>query len=72
MGLHGAIAATVTPLRDGGSHLDEDAFAPLTRSSRTAGSTGSSRAAPPAKGSYSPWTNAGGDRVFLAVRPAGF
>ncbi len=29
--LRGAIAATVTPLRDGGRYLDEDAFAPLVR-----------------------------------------
>jgi dihydrodipicolinate synthase/N-acetylneuraminate lyase len=31
MGLRGAIAAVVTPLRDGGRHLDEDGFAPLVR-----------------------------------------
>jgi dihydrodipicolinate synthase/N-acetylneuraminate lyase len=31
-GLHGAIAAAVTPLRDGGRHLDDEAFAPLVRS----------------------------------------
>jgi dihydrodipicolinate synthase/N-acetylneuraminate lyase len=30
-GLRGAIAAAVTPLRDGGRHLDEEAFAPLVR-----------------------------------------
>jgi dihydrodipicolinate synthase/N-acetylneuraminate lyase len=29
--LRGAIAAAVTPLRDGGRHLDEEAFAPLMR-----------------------------------------
>ena len=29
--LRGAIAAAVTPLRDGGRHLDEEAFAPLVR-----------------------------------------
>ncbi|MGZ4208593.1 MAG: dihydrodipicolinate synthase family protein [Actinomycetota bacterium] len=29
--LHGAIAAAVTPLRDGGRHLDDAAFAPLVR-----------------------------------------
>jgi dihydrodipicolinate synthase/N-acetylneuraminate lyase len=29
MALHGAIAAAVTPLRDGGHRLDEDSFAPL-------------------------------------------
>jgi dihydrodipicolinate synthase/N-acetylneuraminate lyase len=32
MSLRGAIAAAVTPLRDGGRHLDDDAFAPLVRS----------------------------------------
>ena len=31
-GLHGAIAAAVTPLRDGGRHLDDAAFAPFVRS----------------------------------------
>lgn len=31
MELRGAIAAAVTPLRDGGRHLDDDAFGPLTR-----------------------------------------
>lgn len=29
--LRGAIAAAVTPLRDGGRHLDDEAFAPLAR-----------------------------------------
>ena len=29
--LRGAIAAAVTPLRDGGRHLDEEAFAPFVR-----------------------------------------
>lgn len=32
MRLSGAIAAAVTPLRDEGRHLDDDAFAPLVRS----------------------------------------
>jgi dihydrodipicolinate synthase/N-acetylneuraminate lyase len=32
MTLHGAIAAAVTPLRDGGRHLDDEGFAPLVRS----------------------------------------
>jgi dihydrodipicolinate synthase/N-acetylneuraminate lyase len=32
MELRGAIAAAVTPFRDGGRHLDDDAFAPLVRS----------------------------------------
>ena len=27
--IHGALAAAVTPLRDGGTHLDEDAFGPV-------------------------------------------
>jgi dihydrodipicolinate synthase/N-acetylneuraminate lyase len=31
MSLHGAIAAAVTPMRDGGHALDGDAFAPLVR-----------------------------------------
>jgi dihydrodipicolinate synthase/N-acetylneuraminate lyase len=39
-GLHGAIAAAVTPLRDGGRHLDEEAFAPLVRSFAAGGVDG--------------------------------
>jgi dihydrodipicolinate synthase/N-acetylneuraminate lyase len=39
-GLHGAIAAAVTPLRDGGQHLDEEAFAPLVRSFAAGGVDG--------------------------------
>ena len=31
MSLHGAIAAAVTPMRDGGQALDGEAFAPLVR-----------------------------------------
>jgi dihydrodipicolinate synthase/N-acetylneuraminate lyase len=31
MGLRGAIAAAVTPMRDGGRHVDDEAFAPLVR-----------------------------------------
>jgi dihydrodipicolinate synthase/N-acetylneuraminate lyase len=31
MGLRGAIAAAVTPMRDGGRHLDDEACAPLVR-----------------------------------------
>ena len=27
--IHGALAAAVTPLRDGGTRLDEDAFGPI-------------------------------------------
>ena len=30
-GLRGAIAAAITPLRDGGRHLDTEAFPPLVR-----------------------------------------
>lgn len=40
MGLRGAIAAAVTPLRDGGRHLDDDAFAPLVRSLSAGGVDG--------------------------------
>jgi dihydrodipicolinate synthase/N-acetylneuraminate lyase len=39
-GLHGAIAAAVTPLRDGGRHMDEEAFAPLVRSLAAGGVDG--------------------------------
>ena len=39
-GLHGAIAAAVTPLRDGGRHLDDEAFAPLVRSLAAGGVDG--------------------------------
>jgi dihydrodipicolinate synthase/N-acetylneuraminate lyase len=40
MSLRGAIAAAVTPLRDGGRHLDGDAFAPLVRSLAAGGIDG--------------------------------
>lgn len=39
-GLRGAIAAAVTPLRDGARHLDEEAFAPLVRSLAAGGVDG--------------------------------
>jgi dihydrodipicolinate synthase/N-acetylneuraminate lyase len=39
-GLRGAIAAAVTPLRDGGHHLDDDAFTPLVRSIAAGGVDG--------------------------------
>jgi dihydrodipicolinate synthase/N-acetylneuraminate lyase len=39
-GLSGAIAAAVTPLRDGGRHLDDDGFAPLVRSIAAGGIDG--------------------------------
>ncbi len=39
-GLRGAIAAAVTPLRDGGATLDEDAIEPLTRFLATGGLDG--------------------------------
>ena len=38
--LRGAIAAAVTPLRDGGRHLDDEAFAPLVRHLVTGGVDG--------------------------------
>ena len=38
--LHGALAASVTPLRSGGRELDEDAFAPLLDRYATAGLDG--------------------------------
>ena len=40
MELRGAIAAAVTPLRDGGRHLDDDACAPLVRSLAAGGVDG--------------------------------
>jgi dihydrodipicolinate synthase/N-acetylneuraminate lyase len=39
-GLRGAIAAAVTPLRDGGRHLDDDSFAPLVGSLAAGGVDG--------------------------------
>lgn len=40
MSLRGAIAAVVTPLRDGGRHLDQDAFSPLVGSLAAGGVDG--------------------------------
>ena len=48
--LRGAIAAAVTPLREGGAALDEDAFGSY-RLPRAAGLDGSSRSGRPARGS---------------------
>ena len=53
--------------------LDPDSFAPLVGSSRTAASTASSPAAPPARGSCSRSTSGGtSPKRFLAARPEGF
>lgn len=73
MGLHGAIAATVTPLRDGGSHLDEDAFAPLTRSLADGGVDGILACGTTGEGVLlSVDERRRVTESFLAVRPAGF
>ena len=72
MELRGAIAAAVTPLRDGGTALDEEAFAPLVGSSRPAGIDGLLAAARPARGAALGRRTAARDRAFVAARPGGF
>lgn len=72
-GLHGAIAAAVTPLRDGGRHLDDDAFAPLVRSIAAGGVDGLLACGTTGEGVL--LTVDERKRVaesFLAARPSGF
>ena len=73
MPLRGAIAAAVTPLRDGGRHLDEDGFAPLVRSLAAGGVDGLLACGTTGEGVL--LSVAERRRVvesFLAGRPAGF
>ena len=73
MGLRGAIAAAVTPLRDGGRHLDDDAFAPLVRSIAAGGVDGLLACGTTGEGVL--LTVDERRRVvesFLAARPSGF
>ena len=72
-GLHGAIAAAVTPLRNGGQHLDEEAFAPLVRSFAAGGVDGLLACGTTGEGVL---LSVGERRrvaeLFLAARPEGF
>jgi dihydrodipicolinate synthase/N-acetylneuraminate lyase len=73
MSLHGAIAAVVTPLRDGGRHLDDDAFAPLVRHIAGGGMDGLLACGTTGEGvllSVDERRHVVGS--FLAVRPEGF
>jgi dihydrodipicolinate synthase/N-acetylneuraminate lyase len=72
-GLRGAVAAAVTPLRDGGRHLDDDAFAPLVRSIAAGGVDGLLACGTTGEGVL--LTVDERRRVvesFLAARPSGF
>jgi dihydrodipicolinate synthase/N-acetylneuraminate lyase len=62
MSLRGAIAAAVTPLRDGGRSLDDDGFAPLVRHLVTGG----------IDGLLACGTTGEGVLLSLAARPDGF
>jgi dihydrodipicolinate synthase/N-acetylneuraminate lyase len=72
-GLSGAIAAAVTPLRDGGRHLDDDGFAPLVRSIAAGGIDGLLACGTTGEGVLLSVDER--KRVvesFLAARPSGF
>ena len=73
MGLRGAIAAAVTPMRDGGRHLDDEAFAPLVRSLVEGGIDGLLACGTTGEGVL---LSVGERRrvaeSFLAARPSGF
>jgi dihydrodipicolinate synthase/N-acetylneuraminate lyase len=73
MSLHGAIAAAVTPLREGGRHLDEDAFGALVRSLAAGGVDGLLACGTTGEGVLLSLDER--RRVvesFLAARPSGF
>jgi dihydrodipicolinate synthase/N-acetylneuraminate lyase len=73
MSLHGAIAAAVTPLRDGGRHLDEEAFAPLVRSLAAGGVDGLLACGTTGEGVLlSVDERRRVAELFLAARPEGF
>jgi dihydrodipicolinate synthase/N-acetylneuraminate lyase len=73
MSLHGAIAAAVTPLRDGGRHLDEDAFVPLVRSLAEGGMDGLLACGTTGEGVLlSVAERRQVAESFLAARPSGF
>ena len=60
--IRGAFAAALTPLRDGGAALDEEAFGAYVGFLATAASTGSSPSAPRARECSSASASAGGPR----------
>lgn len=73
MSLHGAIAAAVTPLRDGGRALDEEAFDPLVRFLAEGGADGLLALGTTGEGVL--LTQAERRRAaerFVAARPRGF
>jgi dihydrodipicolinate synthase/N-acetylneuraminate lyase len=71
--LHGAIAAAVTPLRDGGRALDLDAVAPLVAFLATHGIDGALTCGTTGEGILlSPDERVLVSRAFVAARPDGF
>ncbi len=71
--LHGAIAAMVTPLTDGGLHLDEVSVAPLIRFLAERGSDGVLTCGTTGEGVLlSPQERIRLSELVLATRPAGF
>jgi dihydrodipicolinate synthase/N-acetylneuraminate lyase len=73
MSLRGAIAAAVTPLRDGGRHLDDEGFAPLVRYLVAGGIDGLLACGTTGEGVLlSVDERRSVVESFLAVRPSGF
>jgi dihydrodipicolinate synthase/N-acetylneuraminate lyase len=73
MPLTGAIAAAVTPLRDEGRHLDEEAFAPLVRFLVDRGADGLLSCGTTGEGVLlSVDERRRATELFVAARPAGF
>jgi dihydrodipicolinate synthase/N-acetylneuraminate lyase len=73
MALHGAIAAAVTPLRDGGRHLDEEAFGALVSFLAAGGIDGLLACGTTGEGVLlSPDERRRVVELFLDARPGGF
>jgi dihydrodipicolinate synthase/N-acetylneuraminate lyase len=72
-GLRGAIAAAVTPLRDGGRHVDVEAFAPLVRFLADGGMDGLLACGTTGEGVLlTVDERRRATELFLAARPSGF
>ena len=73
MALHGAIAAAATPLKDGGSRLDEEAFAPLVAFLAEGGVDGLLTCGTTGEGiNLSVAERRRATELFVAARPDGF
>ncbi len=73
MTLHGAIAAAVTPLKEGGRHLDDEAFAPLVAFLAAGGVDGLLACGTTGEGiNLSLDERRHATELFVAARPEGF